>query len=123
MPDKLCILTCANFEPELRAVLNLEEFNDVTGAYFPSTCGRPPMTWESIGQIIRDLGDFAKIHVMGCCCLREMVNPPEALSHTVIHRMAQCFDLVAAPLHRRISQKWPLHSDFRSGATMATMVG
>ncbi len=96
MPDKLCILTCANFEPELRAVLNLEEFNDVTGAYFPSTCGRPPMTWESIGQIIRNLGDFAKIHVMGCCCLTEMVNPPEGLSHIVIHRMAQCFDLVAS---------------------------
>ena len=97
MPDKLCILTCANFEPELRAVLSSEGFDDVTGSCFPSTCGRPRMTWENIGQIQGDLGDFAKIHVLGCYCLREMVNPPETLAHTVIHRMAQCFDLVASP--------------------------
>jgi PAS domain S-box-containing protein len=98
MPDKLCILTCANFEPELRSVLNLEEFDDVTTVCFPSACGRPPMTWENIGQIIRNLGDFAKVHVLGCCCLGEMVDPPEALAHTVIHRMGQCFDLVASPV-------------------------
>lgn len=97
MKDRLCVLTCENFNPELRAVLEDPAFEDVTASSFPASCGRPPLTWDSILGIIGDPGEFTRIHILGCCCLGEMGDPPANLAHkAVIHRFDQCFDTFAS---------------------------
>ncbi len=97
MKNKLCILICDNFSKELAAVIKSDEFDDVTMSVFPARCGRPPLSWDELGEIIRDCGNWVQCKIMGSSCCAKLEDHPKEPGNCCIQNLDQCFYLFADP--------------------------
>jgi signal transduction histidine kinase len=94
MTSSLCFITCDYLYPEMKAAVESEGFSDVGVRAFPARCGRPPIQWEEITEIIHG-SDADHIEVFGCYCLQKLKDPPSPdLSRCKIHLTEQCFHML-----------------------------
>ena len=95
MQPKLCIFVCQNFFAEVRSVLSTETWSDVEAIAFESRCGRPTITQDELAQ--RLVPGCTHVVVLGSNCLAG-----DGIAHLPgcaieVHRLNQCFELVASP--------------------------
>ncbi|MDM8515560.1 ATP-binding protein [Desulfobacterales bacterium HSG16] len=95
MNNKLNILVCKNFEKELNAVIESENFDDVAFATFPARCGRPPMKWDELNPAIRSCEDCRDVYVLGSCCINGLDNHSKESGHNQVYKVGQCGYLFA----------------------------
>jgi PAS domain S-box-containing protein len=91
----LVVACCGNFEPEVRLVLEGSDFRGedaVALLTFPATCGRPPLTAESL-RGVRGSTVEGRIDVFGEACCAGLASRADC----TVHRLGQCFYLVAPP--------------------------
>lgn len=93
MTGRLCLLCCANFEPEVTAAVAAEGFDDVVVASFPARCGRPRIDWDELRALLPD--GCTGVRVLGNACIAGIGEPPATFPPTRVLRSAQCFDLLA----------------------------
>ncbi len=94
MKNKLCILTCENFSKELAAVIKSDEFDDTVMSVFPARCGRPPLNWDEIGEVIRGWDNCVQCKILGgsCCAkLEDSRKESEESGKCFIQSLGQCF--------------------------------
>jgi hypothetical protein len=94
MSDRLCILLCENYAPELAAICSAGDL-DVEFATYPARCGRPPSIWDEIRRAAGTTDWFGRISVFGGCCLADLGDPPPDLTHCHIEPCVNCFSLIA----------------------------
>lgn len=93
MSERLCILVCRNFLPEVEAAIAAEGWQDVTCAAFPSRCGRPVVDWDELRGLLPE--DCGQAVALGRACLHTLNTPPDDFPATRIVHLEQCFHLVA----------------------------
>lgn len=94
MINRLCILVCENHEPEVKAVVEAEGFDNVIVATFPAKCDPSPIGWDILGEAIHaSAADCHQIYLIGDCCLVGLKGPPEELAYCQIHKMDSPFGL------------------------------
>jgi len=91
--DKLCILCCQNFYPEVAAGIAAEGWSDVVAAAFPARCGRPALRWDELRSRLPE--DVAEVLVLGCACLHGLGPAPAGFPPGRTISLPQCFCLVA----------------------------
>jgi signal transduction histidine kinase len=89
----LCILNCHNLEHEVAAAVAAEGWLDVVTANFPSNCGKPPLAWQKLRQLLPP--DCTQVMVLGRACLSALGPPPDDFPPTRIIQLEQCFHLLA----------------------------
>lgn len=95
MTEKLCILCCANFAPEIRAAVAAEGWHDVTVAAFPPRCGKPPLSWDELRPMVEK--DCTHVAILGRSCLQGLGATPAGWPPVRLLVQNECFHLVAAP--------------------------
>lgn len=93
MTTELSILVCEHFLREVTTVVAEEGFDDVGVIALPARCGHPGLTWEEITAACDRPCDRA--HVVGCACIATLDQPPAGREPIRLHRLEQCFHLVA----------------------------
>jgi signal transduction histidine kinase/CheY-like chemotaxis protein len=91
----LAVAVCGNFEPEARQVLadpELRGADAITLRELPAHCGRPPLAAQALDEVHTGLAGRVEV-IGGACCARL----PGACGPCQVHRLAQCFELVAPP--------------------------
>jgi signal transduction histidine kinase len=92
--DRLCILLCANYAPELAALTSAGTL-DVEFATYPARCGRPPLSWDDLRRATGAPDRFGRIAVFGSCCLTGLGDPPPDLTHCIIEIHTTCITIIA----------------------------
>lgn len=87
--NKLCILVCEYLKKEAAAVIREEGFDNVIAATFPARCGRPPVKWEDLDQVVRGRADCKRIHVLGGCCITGLSSGQG--QNITVTKPGQCF--------------------------------
>ncbi|MCP4660843.1 MAG: DUF1638 domain-containing protein [bacterium] len=93
MAAELRILVCGHFVREVTTVVASEGFADVEVIAFPARCGRPGLGWDEITGACDRPCDRAQ--VLGCACIAALEEPPAGRDEIRLHRVEQCFHLVA----------------------------
>lgn len=93
MSGKLGILCCRNFHAEISAAIVAEGFNDVVAVDFPARCGRPPVSWDELRELLP--ADCTQLIILGRSCLQGLGTPPAGFPATRLVPQQQCFHLVA----------------------------
>ncbi|MFO7666224.1 MAG: diguanylate cyclase [Desulfobacterales bacterium] len=96
MAGKIAILLCEHYRREAEAVLALGGFEDAIVAAFPARCNRPPLLPEELETALFPLGDLDRVDIFSAAsCLCNIKDSPEELPHCRVHRLPQCFSMVA----------------------------
>ena len=95
MENKLCFLACKNFEKELQAVVESEQFDGVKAVAFSSRCSTSSAKWDELKSIADAIEDCNTFHVLGGCCISGLENGGEKIEKFHFHKMSQCFHLFA----------------------------
>jgi hypothetical protein len=91
---RFCFLCCASFQPELMAAVAAEGWSDVDAVAAPARCGRPPLSWDELRQLLPS--DCTQAVIFGRICLKQLDAPPPAGWPQVrVIQLAECFHLVA----------------------------
>lgn len=91
--DKLCLLCCENFRPEIEAAVVAEGWSDVAVGVFPARCGRPALNWDELRPLLEP--DCSRVEIIGNACLIKLDEAPpdwppvRRLQHT------ECFHMLA----------------------------
>lgn len=93
MTERLCIVTCANLRDEIAAVVAAQGWDDVATATFAPRCGRPPVTFEELRELIPE--DSTHVVAIGRACLSALDTPPRGFVPVRIHKPSECFHVVA----------------------------
>ncbi len=95
MGGRIAILLCEHYRREAETALALEGFADAAVAAYPARCNRPPLQAEELDEILFSLDDCNPVHLFGAaCCLADIAKPAAGALH-VLHRLPQCFSLIA----------------------------
>lgn len=104
MTETIGIAVCRNFLPELRAIIQRENWKEVVPIEFPASCGRPRLSERSLGDLLAPaFASCRVIHVFGSVCLQDLTGTVDG--RIVIHRRDQCFSLVACETLQRVMQR------------------
>ncbi len=98
MTDKLVFILCENFKDEVTAARPDEKPNNCTIVVHavPSDCGRPPLEWNRIAEILEKEKPYSRCDIFGgFCTLNLKQKPPQTLTNCHLHVLPQCFYLVA----------------------------
>lgn len=95
MSERLCLLCCRNFLPEMEAAIAAEGWQDVGIADFPARCGQPPLAWEELQPGCGE--GCAQAVVFGRACLQGLDTPPAGWPPIQLLAQGECFHLVAGP--------------------------
>ena len=95
MTAKLCILSCASFDLEASLIAQEPGLHSVTFKTYQNRCGRPPMTWDDMRDIVENPEGYDAIWIFGGCCLSNLQEPPADLQHCRITHLEHCFELIA----------------------------
>jgi len=95
MTNRYCILVCKNFLQELEKAVAVECLQNVSVIAFPSRCGRPPVTWDEIADLLPEA--CTQLVIIGRACLKNLDEPPTGFVPTRIIHLEECFHLVAGP--------------------------
>ncbi len=94
MADSFRILICNHLLKEAEIVFSDPLYEDISIHFFPSRCGRPPLTWDEIAQ---EAEPSANEHVLviGGCCISSLKS--KATPHPLcrIEHVEQCFYMLA----------------------------
>lgn len=90
---RLCIFCCQGFLPEFTAAVRAEGWDDVVVSGFPVNCGRPPLSWRELRNLLP--ADCTQVVLFGVACLKGLGDPPADFPATKIISREQCFHLVA----------------------------
>jgi diguanylate cyclase (GGDEF)-like protein len=95
MNGSIAFVLCEHYRREAQAVLEMEGFTEAVVATFPARCNHPPLGLEELNELLYALGDQDEVHLLGAsCCLASIPDPPAESPH-VIHRLPQCFSMIA----------------------------
>jgi hypothetical protein len=97
MKSKLAIFVCEHYHLETAAVIDREDFDDILVKTYPAHCGRPSMEWDFFQEQVTDLDQTGRIEIYGSSCLKGLDKAPSGMPETVLHRLDQCFHLIAPP--------------------------
>lgn len=96
MAGKIAILLCDHYLRETEAVLAPGDFEEVVFVSYPARCNRPPFSREELVGILLPFGDCERVEVFGsACCLAGIEDPPEGPPDVRLHRLPQCFSMIA----------------------------
>ena len=93
--DRLCILVCELFAPEIHGVAASGTLPYVDFATFAGRCGRPPLSLVDLQAALPDFPDYGRVLLFGGCCLSRLESAPELLTICRFSRLDSCFCLVA----------------------------
>lgn len=91
--ERLCILSCGDFYPDVAAAVAAEGWEDVSVAAFPPDCAMPPLDWEQIRQHVP--ADCTQLVLVGNICLKQLSASPPGMPPVEVVALEECFDLVA----------------------------
>jgi diguanylate cyclase (GGDEF)-like protein len=96
MAGRIAILLCDHYHREAKTVLTLDGFEEAVVVTFPARCNRPPLSPEELEAILAALGDCERIEIFGAaCCLDLIEDAPDKRPPRRIHRLPQCFSMIA----------------------------
>ena len=95
MDNRLTILVCKHFEGEGKAISQMSEFREVDFVSFSARCGRPPLCWQELEELIPDPDNRSRIELVGGCCLSTLMKAPDIKKRFRQRKMDQCFYCVA----------------------------
>jgi PAS domain S-box-containing protein len=97
-PLRLALVACESLEPELAAwAAGLDPARcEVELVSFAPHCGRPPLAWDDLAQLLPEPQRFGRVIVLGSCCLQQLELPPDAPGNLVLERMSSCFSLLCS---------------------------
>jgi len=96
MAGRIAILLCDHYRREAETVLEMEGFSEAFIVAFPARCNRPPLLPEELEATLLSLGDCERVELFGAaCCLANIQDSPDRPPHLRIHRLPQCFSLIA----------------------------
>lgn len=93
----LCILTCANFEPELSYLLRNGSYPDVTLITLPVNCTGPLIKPEICHELESCKKKYQKVIALGSSCLYGVNQPAAGNGNIVPVKRTQCFELLLNP--------------------------
>jgi diguanylate cyclase (GGDEF)-like protein len=97
MAGKIAILLCDHYHREAEAIIAMEGFEEAVVAAYPARCNRPPFLPEELDATLLSLGDCEQVDLFGgACCLANIEDPTDGPPHLRIHRLPQCFSMIAA---------------------------
>lgn len=91
---QLCILCCQGFQAEFTAAAQTECWDDVVVSGFPVNCGKPPLSWSEVRDLLPET--CTQLVLLGVACLKGLEQPPAGFPKTRIIPREQCFHLVAS---------------------------
>jgi diguanylate cyclase (GGDEF)-like protein len=96
MSGKIAILLCEHYRRDAEAALALGGIEDAIVAAFPARCNQPPLLPQELEAILSPLGDCNQVDIFGAaCCLVNIRDAPEGAPHCRVHRLPQCFSMIA----------------------------
>ena len=93
MNERLCVITCENLREEFATVVAAQGWNDVVTATFAARCGRPPVTFEELRELVPE--DSTQVVAIGRACLSALGPPPCGFVPVRIYKPSECFHVVA----------------------------
>lgn len=94
---RLCIVTCANFEPELRYLIRNGNHPDVELISLPVNCTGPLIKPETCNNLESCNHKYQKIIAFGSSCLAIIKPYDQAQQNILPVKRNQCFDLLLNP--------------------------
>ncbi len=91
---KIALACCQNFEPEVRLALASAGLSDIVRVTFPADCARPALSPQALEDSVPGPPGAARVAVLGGACCARLAR---AKGRFAVHRLRQCFDLVAPP--------------------------
>ncbi len=111
--QKLCIIVCDNFAPEIIHIINSESYPDVTVKSFYSLCNSSNLIEERVDQIINESGlDYSNTIFIGCpCALTKKGEIGEKIKSEIV-QLEQSFELLISKemIEHFVSKKYYLVS-------------
>jgi diguanylate cyclase (GGDEF)-like protein len=96
MDGKIAILLCEHYRREAEAVLKMEDFAEAIVATFPARCYQPPALPGELEAILSRLEGCERAEFFGAsCCLAGIKDSPDSRPHCRLHRLPQCFSMIA----------------------------
>jgi signal transduction histidine kinase len=95
MTPRLCIFSCDNFHLEVAACVRAEGWADVVSTEFPARCGRPPIAWDELQNVLPQ--DCTQVILFGRACLGALGPAPASFPPVQRLIKEQCFHLIASP--------------------------
>lgn len=95
MAGRIAFALCEHYLREAQSALTEEKLDNAVVVAFPARCGRPPLTAEEFSALIDPLGDIEQVVVFGASCLSELAGFTSSSDGIHIHKLEQCFQLVA----------------------------
>lgn len=92
----ICIAVCRSFAPEAAVALKQLACENVILVTYPDRCGRPPLNYNELKQIISGIPNIKRLELVGGCCLSELNSPPPDFPPCGMHRFSNCFELAAS---------------------------
>ena len=94
--NKVCFLSCENYLPEIQAVINSLEDQDLCAACFPARCGHPATNLDEIKHAMGDTWETCEeVHIFGGVCLLSSLQNQISQDRLIhLHLQKQCFYLL-----------------------------
>ncbi len=111
--QKLCILVCDNFAPEINHIISSNEYPDVIVKSFYSYCNSSNLILDKVKKIIIESdSNFSDIVFIGCPCYLSQKEKLAKYSNLQIINLEQSFELLLSKtmIEHFISQKYYLIS-------------
>jgi len=97
MTGRIAFVLCEHYLREAQAALAAEKLDHAIVVTFPARCGRPPLSGEELAALVDPLGGIQQIEIAGACCLTGLAGFTSNRYDIHIHKLEQCFQLVADP--------------------------
>jgi diguanylate cyclase (GGDEF)-like protein len=98
MAVRIAFAVCEHYLREAQQALAAEKLDDAVIIAFPCRCGRPPLSWEELSVLTASSGGVEHVEIFGGCCLNSLANLIPNRRDLHIHKLEQCFHLVADPV-------------------------
>ena len=111
--QKLCIIVCDNFSPEINHIINSNDYPDVIVKSFYSFCNNSNLIIEKVEKAITDSdSNCSDIVYIGCPCYLSQKGKLEKNNNLQIINMEQSFELLLSKemIEHFVSQKFYLIS-------------
>jgi|GEM_PF-1654099 len=94
--NKVCFLSCENYLPEIQAVINSLEDQDLYAACFPARCGHPAINLDEIKHAMGETWETCEeVHIFGGVCLLSSLQNQISQDRLIhLHLQKQCFYLL-----------------------------
>jgi diguanylate cyclase (GGDEF)-like protein/PAS domain S-box-containing protein len=96
MANKLCLITCANFDREILAVQSSPDLQDVRFRLHPVDCDQVEAPWPGLGEAVASCRkDGCPVALVGGYCLTRPAKDLGLEGVCRLHQKSQCFEWLA----------------------------